>query len=413
MLQFALLLLGCALSIYLWDINITVASVVVGVTLIGVVFYAFIVLAGAASVSCPYQTPGAHILHHILPLIPRALRSASSAVMNRSVCIELLAQWRNSLTRRGRSTRDITESLLATILLPLWLACDAYLLGRGVVSGFAAFARRVRGYARSTLVGGSDRRMAILDLQCITWILRTSSDKAVHLLALKLLATMSTLASFSPALISACFDILATCVSTVGGKAVITKGSEELAEVSALYCFRTVSCLATMDPTLSVLKDVRQRYTRTFPFETNFEGLPSDHSFSAIHNMFYSSQPKVQWKDYQLFSEDQVILAQTLTKLAHSRPSGVPRWILRFALHHLSQDPLPHTSIVTDCLSIIAIDLGCTVSDTTTLDERYAHIRHVFIFLTRIQRAAGGSLEPDNPETQELGTGRGSGSNLV
>jgi len=53
-LQFALLLLGGALSLYLWGINTTVALVVIGVASFGVAFYAFIVIAGTASVSCPY-----------------------------------------------------------------------------------------------------------------------------------------------------------------------------------------------------------------------------------------------------------------------------------------------------------------------------------------------------------------------
>ena len=61
MLQVALLLLGCALSRYLWEIDTTVASVVLGVTSFGVLFYLFIVVAGAVFASCPYQTPGAHI----------------------------------------------------------------------------------------------------------------------------------------------------------------------------------------------------------------------------------------------------------------------------------------------------------------------------------------------------------------
>ena len=66
MLQAALLLLGCALSRYLWEINMTVALVVLGITSFSVLFYLFIVIAGAVFASCPYQTPGAHILRHIL-----------------------------------------------------------------------------------------------------------------------------------------------------------------------------------------------------------------------------------------------------------------------------------------------------------------------------------------------------------
>ena len=53
MLQAALLLFGCALSRYLWEVDMTIASVVLGVTSFGVLSYLFIVIAGTASESCP------------------------------------------------------------------------------------------------------------------------------------------------------------------------------------------------------------------------------------------------------------------------------------------------------------------------------------------------------------------------
>ena len=57
MLQFALLLLGCALSQYLWTISPTVAGFLIAFTLLGVAFYTFFTLAGTSSYNCPYQTP--------------------------------------------------------------------------------------------------------------------------------------------------------------------------------------------------------------------------------------------------------------------------------------------------------------------------------------------------------------------
>ena len=69
MLQIALLLLGCALSRYLWEISITIASVVLGVTSFGVLFYIFIVVAGAVSEGCPYQTPGSQAIRYLVPKV--------------------------------------------------------------------------------------------------------------------------------------------------------------------------------------------------------------------------------------------------------------------------------------------------------------------------------------------------------
>ena len=57
MLQVALLLLGCALSKYLFTIDSLVAWVVVGFTAFGFIFYFVIVVVAALSYDCPFQTP--------------------------------------------------------------------------------------------------------------------------------------------------------------------------------------------------------------------------------------------------------------------------------------------------------------------------------------------------------------------
>jgi len=402
-LQLALLLLGSGLSLYLWGVNTTIASVIIAATSFGVAFYAFIIIAGTVSTSCPYQTPGPRVLRYILqniiPIIVNVLRSTFRFLIDISASVWVLVEWWYKLKGLKSSIGDITILLLATLLLPFWLVWDACILTLAMAISLITPVVVVWDWLHRTR--GLDKPVAVLDLKCISWVLQTSLDKAVHLSTLKLLAEMTALADFNPDFVSACFDILAGCVAVVNGKAVITQESEELAKVSAQCCLRSLSRLATMDPKLSALRGVRQRYTRTFPFETNFEGLPSDHSLRTIHNIFYSaSNSKIRWKDYKLPSGDQVTLAHNLAQLAHRRASGatwstwnvflratghkkVPRWILRFALHHLSQNPPPPTSIITNCLMIIAIDLGCAVSITTTLDERCVRIGHVFIFLTK------------------------------
>jgi hypothetical protein len=368
MLQFALLLLSCALSLYLWGIDRTAASVVLGFTSFGVVFYTFIVVAGAASMSCPYQTPSAHILRHIWSVLHSASSSASITTNPWSIHIF------------GRSIEGIAALPFCILLLPLALLIAAYRLVRAVVR---VLVRRAPGRLRG--VRGLPPQTAVLDLQCILWILQTSLDKFVHLSTLKSLATMKTLADFNPTLVSACFDILADCVAVVNGELMIRQGSEELAEVSALCLLRTFTHLAIMDPTSSLLEDVRRRYTSTFPLRTNSTTFISRLNFVVIHHTFYSPRrrtqgenlPRIQWEDYKPPGDEQIVLARALAELAplkYQIHHKVPRWILRFALHHLSQDPLPPTSAVVDCLSIVAIDLDCTLSNTTTLDERYVHI---------------------------------------
>jgi len=56
-LQFALLLLGCGLSQYMWVVNQTIAGIIMGGIGFGILFYIAIVIAGTISYECPFQTP--------------------------------------------------------------------------------------------------------------------------------------------------------------------------------------------------------------------------------------------------------------------------------------------------------------------------------------------------------------------
>jgi len=69
MLQLALLLLGCALSRYLWTANHTVAGVIIGVMLFGVTSYVFLTLAATLYYNCPYQTPPSILTRSVIRYI--------------------------------------------------------------------------------------------------------------------------------------------------------------------------------------------------------------------------------------------------------------------------------------------------------------------------------------------------------
>ena len=57
MLQISLFLLACGLSRYMWSVSRSVAGVVISFTLLGLLFYIGIVIAGTCSYECPFQTP--------------------------------------------------------------------------------------------------------------------------------------------------------------------------------------------------------------------------------------------------------------------------------------------------------------------------------------------------------------------
>jgi len=122
MLQSALLLLGYALSKYLWAIDLMVASVVIWITSIRLVCYIFIVTAVMTTDNCPFQTPTSQILrsHSVSGLErrvsivsrPRSFsphcspRSRSSGVRrstNRN------GRWPSGYSARRRTTAHITS----------------------------------------------------------------------------------------------------------------------------------------------------------------------------------------------------------------------------------------------------------------------------------------------------------------
>ena len=65
MLQIALLLLTCGLSRYMWSLNTSVARVVISFTILGIIFYIGIIVAGTFSYECPFQTPASTALRHL------------------------------------------------------------------------------------------------------------------------------------------------------------------------------------------------------------------------------------------------------------------------------------------------------------------------------------------------------------
>ena len=136
-LQAGLLLLGCALSRHLWDTNTTVGSVIIGVTSFGVLSFLFIVVAGVASASCPYQTPAVHILRHI-PHIFGMLRSVVFLRIEASVCY----YWLSSdigLFKTHNFLRAVRSLLTTIICLPFLLLLDILLVTTLIIADFTKF----------------------------------------------------------------------------------------------------------------------------------------------------------------------------------------------------------------------------------------------------------------------------------
>ena len=324
MLQFALLLLGCALSRHIWGINTTVASVVIGVTSFGVACYAFILVAGTASTSCPYQTPGAQVLHYLW-----------QKVSNRYTFLAI---------------KSPAEQYTGNNLGPEQVL---------------------------------DREVTALDFPCISWMLRVSLNRDINHLALKYLKTILALPGSKTTIAVDCLNILISCVSVTDDNQVVAlPRSEHLVETAARCLLGALSHSLITDPVPNVLEDMHQRSRKLLSPMADLRCLPSYPTISAIRNLVNKrDHPKgLEWKGIDPSTPENILLAHNLVKIAWSQYRGsegsekVPRWILRFSLPLLLRDPEPPVSVIADCLLIVAIDLGCDVpvGDVRNLDKRYA-----------------------------------------
>ena len=71
MLQMSLLLLACGLCRYTWSIDTSVAFILITLTVLGILFYFAIVIAGTSSYECPFQTPASSRLRSLWKEIQR------------------------------------------------------------------------------------------------------------------------------------------------------------------------------------------------------------------------------------------------------------------------------------------------------------------------------------------------------
>jgi len=407
MLQVALLLLGCALSRYLWDISTAVASVVIGVTSFGMLSYLFIIAAGATSDGCPYQTPWTNIVRRLLHLLSYPMFYLARLYARHRILF--------------RVTLDVERKCGTTILLlilpPIILvaiATNAFLAGRTIFRSLVVSAREVRNWSVWAIPAPEqalDYQATASDFRCISWILRTSLNKTINLLTLNFLKTILATPSlktilatpgFNTDIAVGCLNAFSSCfVADNHGWISITRGSEQLADISAMCFLRAFSSLLITTPTSSAIDDVRQRYGRAFPFFSRLLDSPYYLHVNAVHRLFRTNGlrrslvtgdprthikrtlfPDLSWTNYNPPLDELVPFAQALAQIAQSEYQSyergnrkVPRWLLRLALRFLSQDPLPPISVVINCLTILATDLGCNVSDINSmpLDEKCAH----------------------------------------
>jgi len=116
LLQLALLLLGGALSRYLWTIDRNVAWVILSFTLFGIASYVFFTLAAALYHNCPYQTPSSILIRDLTRYLAHSDSTFACSLQSwLTSCVRLYSRSVMELRRALRCLRPGVRSALQNL----------------------------------------------------------------------------------------------------------------------------------------------------------------------------------------------------------------------------------------------------------------------------------------------------------
>ena len=365
------------LHVMLWEASLPVIPAIISHSIIS---YFYIIMVGVASRASPYEVFGSHTLCSIASAVVSMTFAATSA-------FEHVAKHSKTIGMFQANAEHLQTFHATSFLMDIFhaLVTDTFHLRQVVVQLVMTLGHKVYTKLPHVLSNQRSRSNQEICLTHILEVLQHTQENTTHLSALRFLTTITLMDNFDPAIVVECLRVLTSCVKVIDGTVMVVHGMEELAKECAICLLCTFSHLSVIDPMSGVLGDICQHYNTVFPPGVNFKGSLFYHTLGVIHELLNSGQKyqqhaRIVWQDYNPPRNEHVVVAHSLTKLAlfeHQRREGwekkVPRWILRFVLHSLSLSPPPSTSIVVDCLSIIAIDLGCDVSIAKMILKRCVH----------------------------------------
>ena len=163
MLQLALLLLGYALTLYLWTISRTVSGVILAFTLLGITTYTFFTLVATLYYNCPYQTPASILIR---AFVRHLVQNNSAFVRSLQALISYLPS--------AKDTRRLLRNILSGLR-----GLDCFHCG-STEEGVEHIARVVVVSPTRIFEDNSvDLEVCEVDSRCIWWVLDYTTDPDV------------------------------------------------------------------------------------------------------------------------------------------------------------------------------------------------------------------------------------------
>ena len=368
MLQFALLLLGYALSDYLLTIDNLIAWVVAGFTASGVFFYTFIVIAAILSYDCPFQTPFSLLVHFIIRFDNKHKKY-----------LENSRRWfRRTFKKRRRSKSGEPKP---------------------PDGSDTPDADNPRDHIELTMVGSPNDSPAsfkketdwdgfVLDANCIAWMFKMSMDEDVILHIMKFIPEIIWHNGVQTVPLEKLYDTVLECFDNSSGSPVVISKFKDKAYSSAKALVHLAiqrQCIGNESDT-AAFASISSRHTilgsRHYDGDSDLE-----YTLGMIDRVFGTGNPTpMRWDKFSFSNSHHAWMAHILLYRAwyalKLKDGPLPDDISQFLRHSLRRDPLPPPPIISDCLLIIGQVLGIEldINDQHGIDKRSVDFAGDFFF---------------------------------
>ena len=345
MLQAGLLLLGYALSDYLFSIDKVVASVTIGFTAFGLLFYFLIISAATFSYNCPFQTP--------LSLIFRFM-------------IRFDDEHKKYLKRSGKQFRRI-------FVRKKQRAFNGGSLGEHIELQMADTPDQ----PPSLFDKETDWDGYVLDSSCIARMFQMSTDADVSMAIMRFIPEVVWHPGIQTTPLERLYDTALECFDSSSGHPVVVTKRRDKAYLSAKALVHLViqrKCIGN-ESDEAVFKYISDRHQTMG--SKHYEGDPDLESILGIIDRVFGihvSEP-MRWDEFSFTVPHHAWMGHILLYRAWDairKGQPLPDDTKEFVLYSLRLDPPPPTPIVADCLFIVGLVLGIElrIDDLLVVDKR-------------------------------------------
>jgi len=339
LLHASLLLLGGGLSNYLFFVNQTVASVVIGFTSFCLLFYFISSAAAILSQHCPFQTPLSLTLRYLARrLVPKTWPADSS----------------RKKPRPSRPKAKNTDH----IILPMWtLETDPDPL----------FSHRE-----------IDWDGYVVYSNCVTWMFEKPIEPDTVMAIIRFIPEIVWHGGIKTIPLERIYDNLLECFDDQVLSPTVLSRERDRAYFSAKAALHIIiqrRCLGRGEDT-TILDSIVARHPRMG--SRHYEGDSDlELTLGIIDHVLGINVPAMRWETFTLTTPHHTWMAHILLYRAWDTlgTTGVlSEDVICFVKHTLSLDPAPSSAIVADCLLIIGLILGIGihVDDLSVVDKWWA-----------------------------------------